>query len=623
MHSTDQTTAQKLLGERYEIQSELGSGASSIVYAAYDRKLNRQVAIKILRYTISGAGSDEKVQRFFREGAALSRLQHKNIAEVYRLDALKDRRPYLVMELVAGEPLTAVIEREGAFTVSAAAALCAQLAEAVASAHECGILHRDIKPSNIIVNRTEAGQTAKIIDFGLSSMRPGAAADQAKLTRTGALIGTAAYMSPEQCRGDKVDARTDVYSLGCVLFELVTGSPPFTATDPLQLIYAHLNREVPKLSQLDRDAKLPGLLDDIIKTALAKDPDERYADMSAMLDDLKRLATAQSGARFSSARLPHLDDGLPRPISPRMRSAPLVLFLFLCLLPCVVAAMLVVSPTLAAEAVATVGDQISPETASHLNHWLTQSKLTIMGSSAAAQFGNATLNLEAVQHWHANDRFLLMSDYVRALKPGCNFGDGFNLSLVILSDFCDAIRQHTALDFDNARLAAQFLIDNQDKISGDNAQMLEKCLVRSNDEQIHELTRSDRYPQQRSAIGLYVQLNVLTAICAARAPSLTEYDASLALKGLNGAVNYSFDLTDDEFEKMVQLKKPLAARTAGYTHHEAEIDRAVVRRDLHLNRIDKAISEFDRLDASPHAGWTPAELQDHYDLSDTISKLRH
>jgi predicted Ser/Thr protein kinase len=258
----------KILNERYEIETTLGEGGMARVYRGTDGVLGRPVAIKVLadRY----ANDDTFVTRFRREAQAAAALNHPNVVSVF--DTGDDGQAhYIVMEYVPGQTLADVLKREGPLDPDRAARIAEDVATALQAAHERGLVHRDVKPGNVMID--PEGRT-KVMDFGIAR-----AAANDTLTQTGAVLGTAAYLSPEQARGDPVDARSDIYSLGAVLYEMLTGRPPFTADSPVAIAYAHVNDQPDPPS-----AHRPGVspeLEAVTIRALAKDPGDRYPSAEA------------------------------------------------------------------------------------------------------------------------------------------------------------------------------------------------------------------------------------------------------------------------------------------------------------------------------------------------------
>jgi beta-lactam-binding protein with PASTA domain/tRNA A-37 threonylcarbamoyl transferase component Bud32 len=279
-------TTPQVLGERYEIGGVLGRGGMAEVHRGRDLRLGREVAVKVLR---SDLARDPSFQvRFRREAQAAASLNHPAIVSVY--DTGEDRTttgatPYIVMEYVEGETLRDVLRREGVLRPERAMSLAADICAALDFSHRNGIVHRDVKPGNVMI--TPQG-TVKVMDFGIARAVSDSAAT---MTSTAAVIGTAQYLSPEQARGEAVDARSDVYSVGCLLYELVTGAPPFTGDSPVSVAYQHV-REDPRLPSSVNPA-IPADLDAILLKALSKNPANRYQSAADMRNDLLRSLAGQ------------------------------------------------------------------------------------------------------------------------------------------------------------------------------------------------------------------------------------------------------------------------------------------------------------------------------------------
>ncbi|MGH2694455.1 MAG: Stk1 family PASTA domain-containing Ser/Thr kinase, partial [Actinomycetota bacterium] len=278
MSSPEQT-----YGDRYAVIERVGSGGMAEVYRARDELLGREVAVKVLSERF--ASDRSFVERFRREAQSAASLSHPNIVSLYDYGA--DNGTYfIVMEYIDGRPLSDVIEEEGPLLPERAAEIAADVAKALARAHDAGLVHRDVKPSNIMI--TTSGQT-KVTDFGIA--RALTRGDQT-VTQTGMVMGTAAYLSPEQAQGNPVDARSDIYSLGCVLSQMLTGSPPFTGDTPLSIAYKHVRENPTPPSAVNSD--VPRDLDAIVFKAMAKNPDNRYQSSSELAGDLDRFLAGQT-----------------------------------------------------------------------------------------------------------------------------------------------------------------------------------------------------------------------------------------------------------------------------------------------------------------------------------------
>jgi eukaryotic-like serine/threonine-protein kinase len=267
----------QVVDTRYRAIELLGSGGMAEVYLAHDAVLDRDVALKVLsrRY----ADDDEVIERFRSEARSAAALSHPNIVSIYDRGETEDGTYYIVMEYVAGGILSERILRVGPFPTPTAAAVAIQVAEALEEAHRRGIVHRDVKPQNILV--TESGDV-KVADFGIAR-----AASSATLTRTGIVLGSVHYMSPEQALGLHVGPRSDLYSLGAVLYEMLTGEPPYDAENPISIAMKHVDGFLRPPQEVD--PSISEGMNAITVRLLAKDPEERYPDAVSLVKDLDRV----------------------------------------------------------------------------------------------------------------------------------------------------------------------------------------------------------------------------------------------------------------------------------------------------------------------------------------------
>jgi beta-lactam-binding protein with PASTA domain/predicted Ser/Thr protein kinase len=279
----------RLLSNRYELGETLGYGGMSEVHHGHDVRLGREVAIKILRADL--ARDPQFLERFRREAQNAAALNHPAIVAVYdtgEANAEFGPLPYIVMEYVEGRTLRDIVKTEGPMSQKRAMEVMADVCAALDFSHRHGIVHRDVKPANVMITKNGA---VKVMDFGIArAMHDG----QSAMTQTAAVIGTAQYLSPEQARGESVDARSDVYAAGCVLYELITGEPPFTGDSPVAVAYQHV-REDPSPPSSVNPAVAPEL-DAVVLKALAKGPANRYQSAAEMRSDLVRTLSGQRPA---------------------------------------------------------------------------------------------------------------------------------------------------------------------------------------------------------------------------------------------------------------------------------------------------------------------------------------
>ncbi|WP_367043785.1 protein kinase [Streptomyces sp. Je 1-332] len=312
-----------LAGGRYQLRDLLGEGGMASVHLAYDSVLDRQVAIKTLH---SELGREQSFrERFRREAQSVAKLTHTNIVSVF--DTGEDdldgaTMPYIVMEYVEGKPLGSVLDASvtqfGAMPTDQALKITADVLAALEISHEMGLVHRDIKPGNVMMTKRNV---VKVMDFGIArAMQSGVTS----MTQTGMVVGTPQYLSPEQALGRGVDARSDLYSVGIMLFQLTTGRLPFEADSPLAIAYAHVQEEPVAPSSINRS--LPPAVDAIVARALKKNPNERFPTAEAMRDECLRVAQSlqaaapsivpgaqtASGAGVGAAVFPPVDSSLPQ-----------------------------------------------------------------------------------------------------------------------------------------------------------------------------------------------------------------------------------------------------------------------------------------------------------------------
>jgi serine/threonine-protein kinase len=296
------------LGSRYRIEEALARGGMGAVYRAVDERRGRDVAIKVMHKEL--AEGTVEVARFEREALAAASLHHPGIVQVLGVGKEPDGTSYLVMELVRGETLAALLTREGKVAPARAADIVEQALFALSVAHGAGVIHRDLKPGNVMLTSIDGRETVKVLDFGVAQLKAGAS--YTRLTKTGVLVGTPAFMAPEQARGEPSDARTDVYAMGVLLWSLCTGRAPFMAPDLADILLKVLNDKAPRADAVE--PTVPAALASIIEMAMQKRPEDRFASASAFASALVDLRTREGGGVVaSSPRAP-----LPAP----WRSAP-------------------------------------------------------------------------------------------------------------------------------------------------------------------------------------------------------------------------------------------------------------------------------------------------------------
>jgi serine/threonine-protein kinase len=263
----------------YRIEERIGRGGMGVVYRAQHLNLQRRAAIKIIAPDL--AESEGFRERFTREARIAAALQHPNIVTVYDAGEI-DGMLYLAMQFIRGEDLAAILRRDGRLRPYRAIDVCRQVASALDAAHAMGLIHRDVKPANVLIE----GRNAFLTDFGLTKQ----AGTHTQLTRAGDMVGTIHYVAPEQIEGRKVSARSDVYSLGCLLYHCLSGQVPFAHETDVAVIYAHLSEQPPKLSELRPE--LPEGLDAIMAKALDKSPDRRFPSCGDMISAARAVIDA-------------------------------------------------------------------------------------------------------------------------------------------------------------------------------------------------------------------------------------------------------------------------------------------------------------------------------------------
>jgi eukaryotic-like serine/threonine-protein kinase len=299
-------TQGRTLADRFVLGELLGRGGMAEVYLATDRVLERPVAVKVLGSWLAHDASF--VERFRREALAAARISHPSLVAVYDAGSEEDLH-FIVMEHVPGETLADALRREGPLPADRARAIAARVGEALAVAHNAGIVHRDVKPANVMLM---AGGGVKLMDLGIARGIEGES-----ITRASSILGTAGYVSPEQARGERVDHRSDIYSLGCVLYEMLTGRQPFEADNPVAVAYKHVH-ETP-VAPTSIDPSIPSTLEAATLRAMEKDPSARFPNVTDMMAALD--ATAPVPAVDATRPLPGAGAGAAPPGTPLPRRA--------------------------------------------------------------------------------------------------------------------------------------------------------------------------------------------------------------------------------------------------------------------------------------------------------------
>src|SRR5437016_851369 len=304
-----------VVADRYHIVKKLGEGGMGAVYLGEHVKMGRKSAIKVMTQAMASDG--DAIARFNREAANAARITHPNVCAIYDFGETPDGMIYLAMEFVEGSSLTSIIEKEGALAPQRAGKIIQQTGDALQAAHDLGIVHRDLKPDNIMITKGRHGaEVVKVVDFGIAKATSGE--EGQKVTKTGLVVGTPAYMSPEQLSGDKLDGRSDIYSLALVLFRMLTGTLPFQADSAQETMIKRLTDEPMKLNEAKPGENFPPRLQAVMDRALARMPPARYASAAEFARDAARAVEGMGGAAV------HADEGATQLISAQdAKTAPL------------------------------------------------------------------------------------------------------------------------------------------------------------------------------------------------------------------------------------------------------------------------------------------------------------
>ncbi|MGE6756923.1 serine/threonine-protein kinase [Corallococcus interemptor] len=299
------------LGE-YELRSRIGVGGMGLVYEGIQPLIGKRVAVKVLRPEL--AHSSEQVARLLAEARAVNAIRHRGIIDIFGFGQLPDGRQYIVMEYLEGQPLDAILAEKGRLPVPEALSLLDEVLAALGAAHGAGVVHRDLKPSNIfLVKQPDGSRYVKLLDFGLAKRGEGPTGRTAQ-TRTDMVVGTPEYMAPEQARGQSVGPMTDLYAMGVVTFEIITGRLPFIGSSPVDLLMKHVEARPPRPSEFVSD--LPPAVDAFILQMLTKDPETRPNSADALRQHLSKLRRTLRATRTNPTAPAPVDPAPPKAAAP-------------------------------------------------------------------------------------------------------------------------------------------------------------------------------------------------------------------------------------------------------------------------------------------------------------------
>lgn len=290
----------KLIQDKYRIESLVAKGSMGVIYKATQELIGREVAIKVMHsYLVS---DEESLKRYYKEAKASSRLNHPHIITIYDFGVLSSGQPYIVMDLLQGKALSDILHARGQLTLKQTLMVFQQCCLALGEAHKRGVVHRDIKPENIVIDEMPDGKSinVKVVDFGIATFAADTNDTLGKITKTGTVCGSPFYMSPEQCDASGVDARSDLYSLGIVLFECLTGKVPFDSKDIYQVMTMQVKDQPPSLQSIRPDLAFSSDIEDVVCKSLAKDPANRFQSA----DDFWNTLALAAGVKTVSAQKP-------------------------------------------------------------------------------------------------------------------------------------------------------------------------------------------------------------------------------------------------------------------------------------------------------------------------------
>ena len=308
---------------KYQILTQLGKGGMSTVYKARNTGTQRMVAVKIMHAHL--LSDQNSARRFHQEAKAASRLTHPNAISIYDVGTTDSGQPYLIMEYLRGVSLDHEITEQGRINANRAAHIFMQAVAAVENAHQCGIIHRDLKPSNImLMNTLNDPDFVKIVDFGIAKILPQGEGESLRLTGTGEIFGSPLYMSPEQCRGEQLDARSDIYSMGCVMYETITGVPPFRGGNVMETMMLHTTESPPPVRDVQGDPVMVDHFQKIVFKCLSKNPEQRFQSMAELRHALEVAEAASSGKLNITVHIAWMIKNTIRRVTRLLQSAPRV-----------------------------------------------------------------------------------------------------------------------------------------------------------------------------------------------------------------------------------------------------------------------------------------------------------
>jgi serine/threonine protein kinase len=282
----------RFINDRYKVVGVIARGGMGKVYRAEQAPLGRLVALKVLSPSYNGDNDPGFHRRFFLEASIASKLNHPNTVTIFDYGKTDDDIFYIAMELLEGRTLQRALRDEGPFEPERAMRIARQICRSLREAHSLGVIHRDLKPANVMLAKQEEGEFVKVLDFGLVK---DLADTQENLTKTGLFMGSPKYMSPEQIRSENVDHRADIYALGVLMYEMLSGKVPFDRANSVNILMAHIHEQVPTISELNPGVRIPPTLESVVHRCMAKRPSDRYESMNEVLGALKLAAGGRSG----------------------------------------------------------------------------------------------------------------------------------------------------------------------------------------------------------------------------------------------------------------------------------------------------------------------------------------